>query len=159
MTGDEEWNTFKRGPRAVLAAVEERATELNLSVLAQACAREARHVPVANAAIEWTNAAVACYFAEAKLLPAGVIRQGAELGAMGCMANTLLRFGTETESAAAYLPRIRAWLEDALQELTDPQDVRHNPLVLERLRTTKALWNAGLLSEDLAPWFAAAEGK
>jgi hypothetical protein len=161
-----EHDLLAAGPAAVLDAVRKYGSSLNLSVLAQACGREARSHEQFNAALEWTEAAIAAYSAEAAAADGEFTRNGLEVVAFGLRAAMILRFGLVADRIAQYLADIERWLLAGARVLDSPAQLNveaqprgprtpHALLVRERFLVAAELWKQGLLRGKLDEWFAA----
>jgi hypothetical protein len=164
-----EYELLKKGYAAVHAALAVDDGALNVDVLAQACAREARSLVVdRDASLAWAGAAIECYARASRGRSAGFDRQGSEVPLFGLMCLMILRWGPETGSAARDPAPVIDWVQQEIDILVDPQifsaslaDVdsgrcEHAVLLRERLEIARSLHTLGLLPSSMIPWLHSA---
>ncbi|HEY0135052.1 MAG TPA: hypothetical protein VGB85_13250 [Nannocystis sp.] len=142
---------------------------MNVDVLAQACAREARSlVADRDASLAWAGAAIACYARTSRRRSAGFDRQGSEVPLFGLICLMISRWGPETGSEARDPAPVIEWVQQGIDILVDPQIFRasladagserreHAVLLEERLEIARSLHALGLLPSSMIPWLHSA---
>ena len=107
MPGELEFELFTRGPEAVANAVRSDI-DLNVKVLAEACAREARSSVSEEFAFASSHAAVCAYEKESSRFPWGIAHHGLQAVPYGLRALVILKFGLESATTRQYLAEIQS---------------------------------------------------
>ena len=116
MTGALELDLFVCGPEAVTSAVRSHI-DVNVKVLADACAREARSSASDELAFAWTHAAICAYEKESSRFPWGIAYHGLQAVPYGLRASMIMKFGLESATTRHYLAEIQAWLQDIVRRI------------------------------------------
>lgn len=165
----DEHSLVKRGAHAVAIALEQDDGNLNVDVLAQACARRARASLCRTKSLGWANAAIACYEKAARGRSVGYDRQGSEVPLFGLVGLMILRWGAKPGHRVLDPERVRCWIQEELEQQESPDSFRealnetvnatrreHAICLKERLAVGLALYEKGLLHRTLEPWIRSA---
>ncbi len=162
----DEHSLIERGYDEVVAELERDDGNLNVDVLAQACARKARAPSSSREeSLGWASASIACYENAARARTAGYDRQGSEVPLFGLIGLMILTWGAEPGDRVLDPERLNCWIQEELEQQESPDGFRealtetvsairreHAICLKERLEVGLPLYEKGLLRASFEPW-------
>lgn len=164
-----EETLLEAGPEAIVQAIR-ADVGVSVEALAISCSRRAR-APLSSRddSIAWARACLVCYRKAAERRIPGYDRQGSEVPPFGLQASMILRWGPEAGHSVLDPTSVLRWIEEGIDGVSSPNALRqalarvdgsveHERAVClkERLQVGSTLFEKGLLSVGLLPWFKAA---